>query len=146
MAPDVSRDGPWAYTQRFDRAANATEYMAATPANEDADTWLLLACGAEGRVTAALVNLARFPFPVRELSNMLLRPNASPAVSVQLAIVRQNQLTIAPKLARHLLPLFIDSDQVVASIPQGAGMTRDYTFSLRPNDTALDAIASHCMP
>jgi hypothetical protein len=51
VAPDVSVDGPWAYAQRFNKAANATEYMAATPAKEDADTWLLLACGAEGRVT-----------------------------------------------------------------------------------------------
>jgi hypothetical protein len=145
-APNVSVEGPWAYAQRFNKAANAPEYMAATPAKEDANTWLLLVCGAEGRVTAAFVNLARFPFSTLEVSSVLLRVNALPAIPVALTTVRPNQLTIAPKLAHHLLPLFADSDQVVASISHGAGMMHDYTFSLQPNDAALGAIARHCVP
>jgi hypothetical protein len=143
---ELSLQGPWAYTERFDEQANAVEYMAATPAREDADTWLLLACAKDQKVNAAVMHIGEFPFPVHDLSSMLLRATATPAFAVELTVVRSNHLGIAPPTAQHLLPLFIESQEVVAFIPQKNGPAWHYTFSLQPNDRALGGIANHCIP
>jgi hypothetical protein len=143
---ELSVQGPWAYTERFDQQANTIEYMAATPAREDADTWLLLACAQGQTVKAAVMRIGEFPFPVDDLSRMLLSANTSPVFTVELTVVRRNHLGIAPTVAQHLLPLFVESQEVAAFIPQKSGPAWRYTFSLQPNDKALGAIATHCSP
>ena len=143
---ELSVQGPWAYTERLDEQAKTMEYMAATPAREDADTWLLLACAKGQTVNAAVMRIGEFPFPVDDVSRMLLSANTSPVFTVELAVVRRNHLGIAPGTAQHLLPLFVESQEVAAFIPQKIGPAWRYTFSLQPNDKALGAIAIHCIP
>jgi hypothetical protein len=143
---ELKVQGPWAYAQRFDVATKAMEYVAATPAKEDADTWLLLACGTGARATAALMHVSQFSFPVQHLSRIVLRANDSPTFAVDLAAIRKNQLTITPEVARHLLPLFIESREIVAFIAEPGTAPRHYTFSLQPNDRALAGIADNCIP
>jgi hypothetical protein len=143
---ELSQQGPWAYTERFDEQANTIQYMAATPAREDPDTWLLLVCVQGQTVHAAVMHIGEFPFPVDDLSRMLLSANTSPVFTVDLTVVRRNHLGIAPRAAQHLLPLFVESQEITAFIPQQTGPAWRYTFSLQPNDKALGAIATHCIP
>ena len=141
---DLNLQGPWIYTERFNAQTNAVDYMAATPAKEDADTWLMIGCGGGDRVNAAVTHVGQFPFPVQQLSKIVLRTEISPTFVVDLAVTRPNGVMIAPDLARHILPLLIESKELAVSFAEPAQAPRQYSFSLRPNDMALAAIVSHC--
>jgi hypothetical protein len=43
---------------------------------------------------------------------------------------------------RHIMPLLMQDDELVVSIPDRDGAMHDYTFSMQPNDVALSPIRS----
>jgi hypothetical protein len=45
---------------------------------------------------------------------------------------------------RHIMPLLMQDDELVVSIPERDGAMHDYTFSMQPNDLALGPIRSRC--
>ena len=141
---DLELKGPWAYTQRLDEATNTIQYMAATPAAEDADVWLLLVCSGTRRVTASLMHISQFPYALKFPARITLRSGEFPVVTVAAGVVQPNQLSIDPAVTRHLMPLLIDGDRVVASISDNDGIVHDYTFSVQPNDLARDGVALRC--
>lgn len=127
------RSGPWAFTMR----------MATTPAAEDADVWLLLAC--EGsRLAAAVMNASGFPFAATPEASLVLRFAGHPDFVVEALPVSEHQLTISAAAARRLLPLIIDSERAVVVIGDGEGVAHSYTFSLQPNGSALAGIVRGC--
>ena len=54
--------------------------------------------------------------------------------------VEYNQIFVAPLLMRHIMPLLMQEDEIVVSIPERDGPRHDYTFSMQPNDLALGPI------
>jgi hypothetical protein len=56
--------------------------------------------------------------------------------------VEYNQIFVAPLLMRHIMPLLMQEDEIVVSIPERDGAGHDYTFSMQPNDLALRPIRS----
>ena len=127
------RAGPWAFTRQ----------MAATPAVEDGDVWLLLAC--EGsRLAAAVMNATGFPFAAAPESSLVLRFAGHPDFVVEALAISEHQLTISAAAARRLLPLIIDSERTVVVIGDGEGVAHSYTFSLQPNGLALAGIVREC--
>jgi hypothetical protein len=127
----VSVQGGWAYTARGD--GGAVEHAA----------WLLLACSADERLIVSLVHTEQFPFPLKPSSSVQLRSNNVPTVSIEGKSVQNNQIFVDPRTMRHIMPLLIQDDQLVVSIP-GQAM-HNYTFSMQPNDVALRPIRSRCL-
>src|SRR5215470_1698128 len=74
---EVEQDGPWAFTERFNASKQRFEQMAVTPAAEDSDIWLLLAC-TQTRFTASLMNNAQFPYDVGAKLALVLRTDGFP--------------------------------------------------------------------
>lgn len=143
QAAEVERDGPWAFTERIDKSTHELEQLAVTPAAEDTDVWLLLACS-QSRFTASLMHNAQFPFAVGQKSTLVLQTNHFPIVSVEAMSVQENQLTINAAISRHLAPLFFNADKIVIAISHAGPVTRDYTFSLQPNGASLARIVRDC--
>jgi hypothetical protein len=137
----VSIAGAWAYTAR--NKDGAVEHMAVTRAAEDA-TWLVLACTADERLSVALIHTEQFPFPLTSSSAVNLRSNNVSTVSIEGRSVQNNQVFVDPRPLRHIMPLVVQDDQLVISIPERNGVMHDYTFSIQPNDVALRPIRSHC--
>jgi hypothetical protein len=142
-AADVERSGPWAFTERLNESTHQLEQMAVTPAAEDADIWLLLACN-QSRFTASLMHNAQFPYVVGTKSALSLRTDVTPTISIEAESTQQNQLSISAAMSRHLMPLFLNSNIMVISFKQGASEGLDYTFSLQPNGRSLAGIVRGC--
>jgi hypothetical protein len=134
--------GGWAYTARGD--VGAVEHVAATRAAEDA-AWLSVACSADERLIVSLIHTEQFPFPLKPSSSVQLRSNNVPTVSIEGKSVQNNQIFIDPRPVRHIMPLLVQDDQLVVSIPERDGAMHDYTFSMQPNDVALRPIRSRCL-
>jgi hypothetical protein len=117
--------------------------MAVTPAAEDTDIWLLLACN-QSRFTASLMHNLRFPFDVGTKPALTLHTDDIPVMSIEAESTQQNQLSISAAMSRHLMPLFLNSKTIVISFRQGATETHDYTFSLQPNGRSLAGIVRGC--
>jgi hypothetical protein len=131
----VSVQGGWAYTARGD--GGAVEHVAA----EDA-AWLLLACSADKRLIVSLIHTEQFPFRLKPSSSVQLRSNNIPTVSIERKSIQNNQIFVDPKPMRHIMPLLMQDDQLVVSIPGQDGAMHNYTFSMQPNDVALRPIRS----
>jgi hypothetical protein len=140
-AGELRRNGPWLSTERLNNITHRQEHMAATPAAENRDVWLLLVCD-DSRITASLMHSNEFPPGVS--SNLVLRSDGFPAVAVPVRLVRKNQLSIDAATTRHLMPLILDSKRLVISMSAVVGNPHDYTFSLQPNDLALAEINRRC--
>jgi hypothetical protein len=138
----VSVQGGWAYTARSD--GGAVEHVAATRAAEDS-AWLLLACSADERLIVSLIHTEQFPFLLKPSSAVQLRSNNVPTVSIEGKSVQNNQIFVDPRPVRHIMPLLMQDDQLVVSIPERDGAMHDYTFSMQPNDVALRPIRSRCL-
>jgi hypothetical protein len=138
---EVSVQGGWAYTARGNDGA--VNHVAATRAAEDA-AWLLLACSADERLIVSLIHAEQFPFPLKPSSSVQLRSNNVPTVSIEGKSVQDNQIFVDPRPMRHIMPLLLQDDELVVSIPERGGAMHDYTFSMQPNDVALRPIRSHC--
>jgi len=133
--------GGWAYTAKSQHGA--VEHVATTRAAEDA-VWFLLACGADGRLTVSFSHSERFPFPLKPVSLVKLQSNSVPTALIEAKSVENNQIFIAPLIMRHIMPLLMQDDELVVSIPDQDGAMHDYTFSMQPNDLALSPFRSRC--
>ena len=54
------------------------------------------------------------------------------------------QIFVAPLLMRHIMPLIMEDDELIVSIPDRDGAMHSYTFSMQPNDLALKPIRARC--
>jgi hypothetical protein len=140
---ELKRDGPWVFTERIEGSELPHKHMAATPAAEDGDVWLLLACDTV-RVTASLMFSTVPHYIVRSPVHLVLRSDGFPIVSIAAQIVHKTQLSIDPESTRHLMPLFIESGRIVISMRDEGGATHDYTFSLQPNTRVLAELERFC--
>jgi len=138
---EVNVQGGWAYTARDHDGA--VEHAATTRAAEDA-VWFALACGADGRLTVSFIHSEHFPFALRPVSLVKLQSNNVPTALIEAKSVEDNQIFIAPLLMRHIMPLLMQDDELVVSIPDRDGAMHEYTFSMQPNDVALSPIRSRC--
>src|SRR5262245_1468456 len=142
QGPDeVNVQGGWAYTAR--EQDGVVEQVATTRAAEDA-VWFLLACRVDGRLTVSFIHNEHFPFPLKPVSLVKLQSNNVPTALIEAKIVENNQIFVAPLLMRHIMPLLMQDDELVVSIPDRDGAMHDYTFSMQPNDLALGPIRSRC--
>src|SRR5262245_23359707 len=103
-AADDRVQGRWTYTQRSDR--DVTEYMATTPSVQDTDTWLLVACRTDERLTVAVMRTTEFGFPLAPSAPVTLHAAGLPDLSV-LGKSWANQIVIDPRVMRHVMPLLI---------------------------------------
>jgi len=138
----VSVQGGWAYTARGD--GGAVEHVGATRAAEDS-AWLLLACSAVERLIVSLIHTEQFPFPLMPSSAVQLRSNNVPTVSIEGKSVQNNQIFVDPRTMRHIMPLLMQDDQLVVSVPGQDRAMHNYTFSMQPNAVALRPIRSRCL-
>src|SRR5215831_13344433 len=134
---EVNVQGGWAYTARS--KDGAVDHVATTRAAEDA-VWLLLECRADGRLTVSFIHSENFPFPLKPVSLMKLQSNNVTTALIEAKSVENNQIFVAPLLMRHIMPLLMQEDEIVVSIPERDGAMHDYTFSMQPNDLALRPI------
>ena len=142
QGPDeVHVQGGWAYTARNEYGA--VEHVAATRATEDA-VWFLLACKADGRLMVSFVHNENFPFPLKPVSVVKLQSNNVPTALIEAKSLENNQIFIAPLMMRHIMPLLMQDNELVVSIPERDGAMHNYTFSMQPNDLALGPIRSRC--
>jgi hypothetical protein len=137
----INVEGGWAYTTRSDH--DGIEHIAMTRAAED-NIWFLLACSADERLTISLLHPEQFPFPLKASSQVKLRSNNVPTVSIEGKSIQNNQIFVDPRPMRHIMLPLLQDDQLVVSISERDGTTHDYTFSLQPNEVALRAIRSRC--
>jgi hypothetical protein len=140
--PDqVNVQGGWAYTAKD--KDGAMEHVAATRAAEDA-VWLTLGCKADGRLAVSFIHSEHFPFPLKPVSMVKLQSNNVPTALVEAKNVENNQIFVAPLLMRHIMPLIMEDDELVVSIPERDGAMHSYTFLMQPNDLALKPIRARC--
>jgi hypothetical protein len=97
---EIKMQKPWAYTYRVDEA-DSIEFMATTPAIEDANVWLLLACGGGQRLYVSLVHSEQVPFAIGERTALMLQLDNSEPVSVPSAVIKQKQITSDPQAAQN---------------------------------------------
>ena len=114
-----------------------------TRAAEDA-VWFMLACSADGQLTVSFSHSEHFPFPLKPVSVVKLQSNNVPTALIEAKGVENNQIFIAPLLMRHVMPLLMQDNELVVSIPDQDGALHDYTFSMQPNDLALSPFRSRC--
>jgi hypothetical protein len=138
---EVNVQGGWAYTARD--KDGAVEHVAATRAAEDA-VWLMLACKADGRLAISFIHSEHFPFPLKPVSLVKLQSNNVPTAFIEAKSVENSQIFVAPLLMRHIMPLIMQDDELIVSIPERDGPMHDYTFSMQPNDIALKPIRARC--
>src|SRR5437763_12081975 len=134
---DVKVQGGWAYTTTGDDGE--VGHVATTRAAEDA-VWLTVACGAHGRLTVSFVHSDQFPFPLKPLFFVKLHSNNVPTAVFEAKSTESNQIFVAPLLMRHILPLLMQENEIVVSIPERGGAVHNYTFSMQPHDLALRPI------
>ena len=134
QGPDeVNVQGGWAYTAKD--KDGAVEHVAATRAAEDA-VWLTLGCKADRRLAVSFIHSEHFPFPLKPASLVKLQSNNVPAALIEAKSVENNQIFVAPLLMRHIMPLVMQDDELVASISDRDGaIARLYVF---------DAAKRHC--
>ena len=75
---------------------------------------------------------------------MKLQSNNVPTALIEAKSVENNQIFIAPLLMQHIMPLLMQDDKLVVSIPDRDEAMHTYTFSMQPNDLALGSIRSRC--
>ena len=138
---EVNVQGGWAYIAKD--KDGAVEHMAATRAAEDA-VWLMLACKADGGLAVSFIHSEHFPFPLKPVSMVKLQSNNVPTALVEAKNVENNQIFVAPLLMRHIMPLIMEDDEFIVSIPDRDGAMHSYTFSMQPNDLALKPIRARC--
>ena len=68
---------------------------------------------------------------------MKLQSNNVPTALIEGKSVQNNQLFVDPMPMRRVMPLLMQDDELVVSMPDRDGAMHDYTFSMQPNDIAL---------
>jgi hypothetical protein len=138
---EVKTEGGWAYTSR--ESEGATEYMATVQA-EEGSTWLLLACRPDKRFTVSLINTGQFPFALKPSSPVELRSNSVPSFTIEGKSIQSNLIFVDPRLLRHVMPMIVQDDQLSVTVSDLNGTAHVYTFSMQPNDIALEPFRSGC--
>ena len=140
---EIGAQGPWTYTRLGSR--NVMMDMAATPAAEDPDIWLLVACDDNAQLSVALMHADRFPFRIGRSSSVELRSERLHRLSVAAKSFETSQIAIDPAMMRHVMPLLVEEDRLGVSITAADGAAHDYTFAMQPNDVALAPVRSRCL-
>ncbi len=143
-AAQVSRDGPWAFTEQLAPNTNNRLFMATTPSIQDSDVWLVLGCSGFS-LTASLAHNTRFPYAAYRIVNLTLRADDLPVVEVVAQRIQANLYSINPTLSRHIASMIIDSRTIAIVVKDHSGDTHSYEFSLQPSAIALDGIVQHCL-
>ncbi len=139
---DVKSQPPWAYTYQVDKA-DRTAFLATTPALNDGDVWLLLACKAKA-FSMSLMDADGFPYPLGDQTGLTLQLDGRQALVLSAAVIDRKQIRVASGSMKELFPVLMRSKSLSASVAGRSGLTHTYMFSLQPNDTALRDIDVHC--
>lgn len=140
---EIGVQGRWAYSRQA--GPNGAIDMATTPAAQDADVWLLLACNENGRLSVALMHAKRFLFDLDASSSVHLRSERLSSTAVVAERAQPAQIVIDPGLVRHIMPLLIGEPELTVSVTGRGGAVHRYTFALQPNDVALAPLRSRCL-
>jgi hypothetical protein len=139
---EIGIQGRWAYSRQA--APDAVIDMATTPASQDPDVWLLLACSGEGRLSVALMHTERFAFEVDASSAVQVESTKLSTVRVVAERFRPAQIVMDPTLVQHIMPLLVEEQDLSVSVTARDGVAHRYTFQLQPNDVALAPLRSRC--
>jgi len=143
-APDaIGVQGRWAYARQT--GPDETIDMATTPAVQDSDIWLLLACNESARMSVAVMHVDRFPFALDDAAPVQLQSAKLARISAATERARPAQITIDPTLMRHIMPLLVDEQELAIAMTASDGTVHSYTFVLQPNDVALAPLRSRCL-
>src|ERR1043166_2229627 len=141
---EIGIQGRWAYSRQA--APGDMIDMATTPALQDADVWLLVACDGNGRLSVVVMHSERFSFDIDESSSVQLQSARLGSTSVVARRTQSSHIEIDPNLVRHIMPLLLDEQELSLSITARDGAVHRYTFTLQPNDVALAPLRSRCLP
>ena len=136
---------PWAYTRHIDRSSESVLYMATTPAIEDDDLSLLLACRQDGPLIISFIHINGFPYQLAAPTNVSLRVDLAPTITLPASIIQDRQISIEPPLGNHMLRALTAGDQLFVAVTDRRGETHDYSMALQPNDLALKDIRANCL-
>jgi hypothetical protein len=139
---EMGIQGRWAYSRQA--APDDMLDMASTPALQDADVWLLLACSGSGRLSAALMHSDRFAFDLDKALALQVQSERLSSTLVAAERTQPAQIVIDPNLVRHIMPLLIDEQELSVSLTARDGVVHRYTFALQPNDVALAPLRERC--
>jgi hypothetical protein len=138
---EVNVQGGWAYTTR--EHEDGIEYMATTHAAED-DTWLLLACSADKRLAVSVIHTGPVSLPAKAfLVGEAVVKYRTPLLDRRKEHSKESDFH-GSQTTRHIMPVLVQDDKLVVSVPEQDGTTHDYTFTMQPNDLALKQIRSGC--
>jgi hypothetical protein len=140
---DVKSQPPWAYTYQVDKA-NRTAFLATTPALNDGDVWLLLACTEAKAFSMSLMDADGFPYTLGEQAYLTLQLDKRQALVLSAAVINRKQIAVTSDSMKELFPLLRRSKSLSASVAGWSDLTPTYIFSLQPNDAALRDIDIHC--
>jgi len=139
---EIGIQGRWAYSRQA--LPDDMLDMATTPALQDADVWLLLACSGNGQLSAALMHTERFAFDLDESSSLQIRSARLSSTAAVAERAQPAQIVMDPCLVRHIMPLIVDEQEVFVSVKARDHVVHRYTFRLQPNDIALAPLRSRC--
>jgi hypothetical protein len=139
---EIGIEGRWAYSRQA--GPDAVIDMATTPAVQDDDVWLLLACSGDGRLSVALMHADRFPFDLDQASSLQVQSARLSSTAVVAERSQPAQIVMDPVLVRHIMPLLLDEQELSVSVTARDGAVHRYTFTLQPNDVALAPLRSRC--
>jgi len=142
LRDEIGVEGRWAYSRQA--GPDAVIDMATTPALQDDDVWLLLACNGNGRLSVVLMHADRFSFDLDESSSLQLQSARLSSTVVAAERVQPAQIVIDPVLVRHIMPMLVDEPELSVSVTARDGGVHRYTFALQPNDVALAPLRSRC--
>jgi hypothetical protein len=143
LRDEIGIQGRWAYSRQA--GPDGAIDMATTPAREDADVWLLLACNENGRLSVALMHAERFSFELDASSTLHVQSERLSSTAVMAERAQPAQIVIDPLLVRHVMPMLVEEQELsVAVTARGAAVHR-YTFVLQPNQVALAPLRSRCL-
>jgi hypothetical protein len=142
LRDEIGIQGRWAYSRQA--GPEAAIDMATTPAVQDGDVWLLLACNESGRLSVALMHADRFAFELDESSSLQLQSARLSSTAVVAERARPAQIVMDPTLVRHIMPMLVEEPELSVSVTARGGAVHRYTFALQPNDVALAPLRSRC--
>jgi hypothetical protein len=142
LREEIGIQGRWAYSRQAGPEAGID--MATTPAVQDGDVWLLLACNENGRLSVALMHADRFSFELDASSSLHLQSARLSSTAVVAERSQPAQIVMDPILVRHIMPLLVDEQELSISVTARGGAVHRYTFALQPNNVALAALRSRC--
>jgi len=141
-AGKVEIQSRWTYS--WEAAPDDMVEMATTPAVQDSDVSLMLACSGNGRLSVALMHADYFPFEVDGSSSVQVQ---SPSLSRTSGVVERGQtaqIVFDSTLMQHIMSLLAEAQEMAISVTAKDGVVHRYTFALQPNDLALAPLRERC--